>query len=104
MRTGDIVSLTVMLPNDETRGTCSGVWWSRGQDFAVENTFMEAHTQARLQNYVKRLVKEPADSIPGAPTGPKRESYALINQAAMGSKCVRWALRAQNGDPGYTAG
>ena len=65
LRTGEIVSLTVMLPNDQTiEVPVAVVRWSRGQDFAVENTFMKAHTHARLQHYVKRLVEEPVDSIP----------------------------------------
>ncbi len=54
MRTGDIVSLTVMLPNDQTIDVpVAVVRWSRGQDFAAENTFMGAHTHVRLQHYVK---------------------------------------------------
>jgi hypothetical protein len=30
-----------------------------GQEFAVENVLIEEHTRARLQHYVKRLVREP---------------------------------------------
>lgn len=30
-----------------------------GQEFAVENVAIERHTHARLQHYVKRLVREP---------------------------------------------
>ena len=44
MRTGNIVSLIVMLPNDETIEVPVAVaWWLRGQDFAVENLHGGAH-------------------------------------------------------------
>ena len=39
------------------------VKWSRGQEFAVENVAIEAHTHARLQHYVKRLVQEPTTIV-----------------------------------------
>ena len=65
MRSGETVSLTVSLPNEQNiEVPLAIVRWSRGQDFAVENTFIEAHAHARLQDYVKRLVEEPLETIP----------------------------------------
>ena len=65
MRPGETVSLTVMLPNEQNiEVPVAVVRWSRGQDFAVENIFIEAHTHARLQHYVKRLVQETMETIP----------------------------------------
>jgi len=39
------------------------VWWSRGQEIAVENVVIERHTHSRLQHYVKRLVRERPSAI-----------------------------------------
>ena len=56
MRPGETVSLTVTLPNEQRIEIPEAmVRWSRGQEFAVETVAIEAHTQARLQHYVKRL-------------------------------------------------
>ena len=64
MRQGEILSLTVMLPNDQRIKISEAVVrWSRGQEFAVENMVIEPHTHARLQHYVKRLVQVPAEVI-----------------------------------------
>ena len=61
MRPGEILSLTVTLPNEQRIEIPETVVpWSRGQEFAVENLAMEINTHARLQHYVKRLVKEPS--------------------------------------------
>ena len=58
MRRGEPLSLTVTMPNEQ-RIEIPGavVRWSRGQEFAVEMVKIEQHTQARLQHYVKRLVR-----------------------------------------------
>jgi hypothetical protein len=34
-----------------------------GQEFAVEDLVIEAQTRARLQQYVTRLVQEPAEHV-----------------------------------------
>ena len=60
MRSGETLSLTVTLPNEQHILIPEAVVrWSRGQEFAVENLEIAPHTQARLQHYVKRLVQEP---------------------------------------------
>ena len=64
MRLGELLSLTVTLPNEQRIEIPETVVrWSRGQEFAVETVKIEQHTQARLQHYVKRLVHEPADIV-----------------------------------------
>ena len=64
MRQGEILSLTVMLPNEQRIKISEAVVrWSRGQEFAVENMVIEPHTHARLHQYVKRLVQVPAEII-----------------------------------------
>jgi hypothetical protein len=65
MRPGETLSFTVTLPNEQRiRVPEAVVRWSRGQEFAVENLAIESHTLARLQHYVKRLVRGPAEMIP----------------------------------------
>jgi hypothetical protein len=64
MRPGETISLTVTLPKKqriETPEAC--VRWSRRRVFAVENMLIELHIHARLQHYVKRLVREPMDIV-----------------------------------------
>ena len=64
MRPGETLSLTVTLPNEQHIEIHEAVGrWSRGQEFAVENLAIKPHPRARLQHYVKRLVKEPAEII-----------------------------------------
>jgi len=64
MRPGDTLSLTVTLPNEQHILIPEAVVrWSRGWEFAVENIFVERHTHARLQHYVKRLVQEPTEIV-----------------------------------------
>ena len=64
MRPGEILSLTVTLPNKQRIVVPEAVVrWSRGQEFAVENMLIESHAQARLQHYVKRLVQEPVENV-----------------------------------------
>jgi hypothetical protein len=64
MRPWESLSLTVTLPSEQRIVVPEAViWWSRGQEFAVENLTLEAHTQARLQLYVKRLVQEPTGIV-----------------------------------------
>ena len=56
VKPGETLSLTVTLPNEQRIEIPEAVVrWSRGQEFAVETVAIEAHTQARLQHYVKRL-------------------------------------------------
>lgn len=58
MRPGEMLSLTVTLPNEQRILIPQAVVrWSRGQEFAVENLAIEPHTHARLLHYVKRLVR-----------------------------------------------
>jgi len=58
MRPGETLSLIVTLPNEQRIDVPEAVVrWSRGQEFAVEAMKVEKHTQARLQHYVKRLVR-----------------------------------------------
>ena len=58
MRSGETLSLTVTLPNEQHILIPEAVVrWSRGHEFAVENMSIAPHTQARLQHYVKRLVQ-----------------------------------------------
>ena len=65
MRAGETLWLSVTLPNEQRIEISQAVVrWSRGQEFAVENLLIEPHTSARLQHYVKRLVREPADVVP----------------------------------------
>jgi len=65
MRPGETLSLTVTLPNEQhILIPVAVVRWSRGQEFAVENLAIKPHTGAKLQHHVKRLVQEPAESIP----------------------------------------
>jgi PilZ domain len=65
MRPGEILSLTVTLPNEQRIEIPEAVVrWSRGQEFAVENLAIQPHTHSRLQHYVKRLVQESAEIIP----------------------------------------
>ena len=57
MRPGEVLSLTVTLPNEQCIEIPEAVVrWSRGQEFAVETMAIEPHTQTRLKHYVKRLV------------------------------------------------
>jgi len=64
MRPGETLSLTVTLPNEQRIDVPGAVVrWSRGQEFAVNNFVIEAHTHARLQHYVERLVQEPAENV-----------------------------------------
>jgi len=62
MRRGEILSLTVTLPNKQ-RVTIhkAVVRGSRGQEFAVKNVKVEPHTQAWLTQYVRPRVQEPAE-------------------------------------------
>ena len=64
MRPGETLSLTVTLPNTQRIEVPEVVVrWSRGQEFAVEDLVIEAQTRARLQQYVTRLVQEPAEHV-----------------------------------------
>ena len=60
MRSGETLSITVTLPNEQRIEVPEAVVrWSRGQEFAVENLVIKPHTRAQLQHYLKRLVQEP---------------------------------------------
>ena len=64
-RPGEILSLTVTLPNEQCiRVPEAVVRWSRGQECTVETIVIKSHTHTRLQHYVKRLVREPGEMIP----------------------------------------
>ena len=64
MRPGEILSLTVTLPNEQRIEIPEAVVrWSRGQEFDLETVKIEQHTQARLQHFVRRLVQEPAELV-----------------------------------------
>ncbi len=76
MRTGETLSLTVTLPNEQHILIPEAiVRWSRGQEFAVENLVIDQYTQRRLQHYVNRLVREPermSQLVLTAPNGNRR--------------------------------
>jgi len=58
MRPGETLSLTVTLPNEQRIEVPEAVVrWVRGQEYEVENVTIERNAHARLQHYVKRLVK-----------------------------------------------
>jgi hypothetical protein len=60
MGLGETLSLIVTLPNEEHLLIPKAVVrWSRGQEFAVENLAIAPQAPARLQHYMKRLVREP---------------------------------------------
>jgi hypothetical protein len=64
MRPGELLSLTVMLPNEQRiEVPAAVVRWSRGQEFALVNVVIEPHTRARLHHYVKRLVLDPREIV-----------------------------------------
>jgi hypothetical protein len=59
MRPGELLSLTVTLPNEQRIEIPEAVVrWSRGQEFGVEAMAIEPHTRARLAHYVNRLVND----------------------------------------------
>lgn len=59
MRPGEILSLTVTLPNEQRIQVPEAiVRWSRGEEFAVETVVVEPNAHSRLKHYVKRLVHE----------------------------------------------
>jgi hypothetical protein len=63
MRPGETLSFTVALPNEQRIEVSEAVvHWSSGQEFGVENVVVERHTHARLQHFVKRLVREPTET------------------------------------------
>jgi hypothetical protein len=60
MRPGEILSLTVTLPNQQSIFVAAAiVRWVRGLEYGVETLVVEKQTESRLQHYVKRLVLEP---------------------------------------------
>ena len=64
MRPGEILSLTVTLPNEQRIEISEAVVrWSRGQEFAIENLSLKTHTRARLQHYINRLIQKPAEIV-----------------------------------------
>ena len=65
MRLGEIISLTVTLPNEHRIEVPEAVVrCSTGQEFAVENVAIKPHTQARLAHDVKRLMQQPLETFP----------------------------------------
>ena len=64
MRSGEPLSLTVTLPNVQRIEIPEAVVrLSRDQEFAVENVKIEPHAEARLKHYVKRLIRQPNETI-----------------------------------------
>ena len=64
MQPGETLSHTVTLPNEQRIEVPEAVvLWARRQEFAVENLAIKPHTRARLQHYVKRLVREPSEIV-----------------------------------------
>ena|SRR5437870_1599291 len=60
MRSGETLSLTVTLPNEQRIEVPEAVVrWSPDQEFAVENLAIKPQIRARLQHYVNRLVQKP---------------------------------------------
>ena len=60
MRPGEILSLTVTLPNQQSIFVAAAiVRWVRGLEYGVETLVVEKQAESRLQHYVKRLVLEP---------------------------------------------
>lgn len=60
MRPGEVLSLTVNLPNEQQIHIPHAlVSWSRGVDFGIKTVEVPKHTHTRLQNFVQRLVGEP---------------------------------------------
>ena len=65
MRSGEPLSLTVTLPNEQLIEVPKAVVrWSRRQEFAVENVVIKPHTQDCLAHYVKRLMQQPLETCP----------------------------------------
>ena len=65
MRSGETVSLTVKIQNEQRIAALKRSCGSReGEEFAVENVMIEPHTHARLLHYVERLVQEPTEVNP----------------------------------------
>ena len=64
MQPEETLSLTVTLPSEQRIEVPEAVVrWSRGQEFAVENVVITRNMHARLQHYVKQLVRERAEVI-----------------------------------------
>ena len=58
MHPGEILSLTVTIPNGQRIEVPEAVGcWSRVQELVVEGVDVEQPAHARRQHYVKRLVK-----------------------------------------------
>jgi hypothetical protein len=65
MRPGEILSLTVTLPNQPSIFVAAAlVRWVRVQEYGVETLVVEKQTHSRLEHLIKRLVQEPAEIIP----------------------------------------
>jgi hypothetical protein len=65
MRPGEILSLTVTLPNEQSIVVAAAiVRWVRGPEYGVEILVVEKQTQRRLEHLVKRLVQESVESLP----------------------------------------
>ncbi len=58
LRVGQTCPLTVNLPNQERILVAAAiVRWVRGEEYGMEALVVEPHTEAMLQQYVKRLVQ-----------------------------------------------
>ena len=59
LRVGQTCSFTVNLPNEQNIYIAAAiVRWVRGEEYGVESLLVERQTHARLEHYVKRLVRE----------------------------------------------
>jgi hypothetical protein len=58
MRSGELLSLTVILPNEQhIKVPEAVVRWSRGQELGIDTVVASRHTQARLEHYIQRMIK-----------------------------------------------
>lgn len=59
LQVGQTCSLTVNLPNEENIVvTAAMVRWVRGQEFGLETLAIDKHTHSRVEQVIKRLIKE----------------------------------------------
>ena len=60
LRRGESFSLTVSLPNDQFIPVLEAtVRWVRQNEYGIETTNIGPHDNARLEHYIKRLVRGP---------------------------------------------
>ncbi len=65
MRPGEVLSLTVHLPNEQQIHIPRAVVrWTRGEEFGAETVEAPKQTRSRLRHYVTRLVQQPPETSP----------------------------------------